>query len=216
MSVVPTSTAPSQTWANTGRRSRGCSQARPLRSGTVARANTRWLPRSGRSSGAPGAAPAQTPAACTVTLAAHLGARAVEPVFEARAGDAAAALDQARLDMVEGAPAVGDGVEDQAQHQPGVVDDAVAIGDRCAQAVAAERRLERERFRRRDAPRGALAGHAVGDPERGAEGERPGARALVDRHHEGLRLDQPRSLLAAAARARAPTRASSATAPTCR
>ena len=36
----------------------------------------------------------------------HLGARAVEPVLEARAGDAAAALDQRRLDMVEGARAL--------------------------------------------------------------------------------------------------------------
>ena len=124
----------------------------------------------------------------------HLGARAVEPVFEARAGDAAAALRQGGLDMVEGARTQADGVEDQAQHQPGVVDDAVAVGDRRAQAVAAERRLERQRLGRSDAPRGAPAGHAVGDPERRAEGERPGPAAFVDRHHERLRLDQPGSL----------------------
>ena len=160
----------------------------------VWRANTRWLPRSGRSTGAPGAAPAQTPAACTVTVAVT-SARVPSSRSSRRAPVTRPPLsDQGGLDMVEGARTRADGVEDQAQHQPGVVDDAVAVGDRRAQAVAAERRLERQRFRRRDAPRGAPAGHAVGDPERRAEGERPRPAAFVDRHHERLRLDQPGSL----------------------
>ena len=215
MSVVPTSTAPSQTWANTGRRSRGCSQARPLCSGTVARANTRWLPRSGRSTGAPGDAPAQTPVACTVTVAGDLGAGAADPVFEARAGDAAAALDQGHLDMVERAPALADGVEDQAQHQPRVVDDAVAVGDRRAPRPSrAECRLEREGLRPGAIrARGAPAGHASAIQNAAPSGARPGAAALVDRHQKGCGSTSP-GARAAAARARAPTRASSATAPT--
>ena len=167
----------------------------------------------------PGAAPAQTPAACTVTVALTSRTYAVEPVFEARAGDAAVALDQGRRDVVEGVRTVVDRVEDQAQDQAGVVDDAVAKGDRgaqCGPSPARSLRAARARsgFGGVDAPRGAPAGHPVGDPERGAERERPRPAACVDRHQERLRLDQPGPLDAAAARARAPTRASAATGPT--
>jgi hypothetical protein len=50
---VPTSATPSHGVANTGRPSRGCSRLTDWATGSFHSGNTRWLPRSGRSIGAP-------------------------------------------------------------------------------------------------------------------------------------------------------------------